>query len=93
MKFTGYLFCNLHSVNLFYQLFKRNEFLWCSQTVCFVYQIQDLLLDSSRNITNVSKTLALVAHGAMQQASVMTGTHIFNFLNADKHCQENCVIW
>ncbi|XP_041368819.1 dynactin subunit 1-like isoform X2 [Gigantopelta aegis] len=41
----------------------------------FVKEIQDLLLDSSRNITNVSKTLALVAHGAMQQASIMTEAH------------------
>lgn len=37
------------------------------------FQIQDLLIDSSKNITMVTKTLHLLAAGAMQQAALMTG--------------------
>nr|XP_022336647.1 dynactin subunit 1-like isoform X4 [Crassostrea virginica] len=40
----------------------------------FGKEIQDLLIDSSKNITMVTKTLHLLAAGAMQQAALMTDT-------------------
>ncbi|XP_062605399.1 LOW QUALITY PROTEIN: dynactin subunit 1-like [Saccostrea cucullata] len=49
----------------------------------FGKEVQDLILDCSKNITMVTKTLHLLAAGAMQQAALMTGGKLEDYHDSE----------